>query len=76
MINVFLGFLEILNLKMAVSYFFQCFRKFARKPKSKVVVGSVVGFRRNFAVESKIELNLLEGLLLRKRPRVDIPDRL
>ena len=61
---------------MTVSYFFQHFRKFARKPKSKVVVGSVVGSRRNYGVESKIELNLLEGLLLRKKTRVDIPDRL
>ena len=28
---------------------------------------SVVGFRRKFVVESKIKLNLLEGLLLRKK---------
>ena len=29
--------------------------------------GSFVGSRRNFRVESTIELNLLEGLLLRKK---------
>ena len=29
--------------------------------------GSKVGSRRNYRVESKIELNLLEGLLLRKK---------
>ena len=29
--------------------------------------GSVVGSHRNFGVESKIELNYLEGLLLRKK---------
>ena len=37
---------------------------------------SVVGSSRNFRVESKIELNLLEGLLARKKTWVDIPDRL
>ena len=39
--------------------------------------GSVVGSRRNFRFESKIELNLLERLLVRKKITwVDIPDRL
>ena len=39
--------------------------------------GSVVGSHRNFGVESKIELNYLEGLLLRKKKTwVDIPERL
>ena len=37
--------------------------------------GSIVGSRRNYRVESKIELNLLEGLLLRKKTWIDIPDR-
>ena len=30
-------------------------------------LGSVIGSRRNFGVESKIKLNLLEGHLLRKK---------
>ena len=38
--------------------------------------GSIVRSRRNYRVESKIELNLLEGLLLRKKTWIDIPDRL
>ena len=33
---------------------------------SLISPGSVVGSCRNFRVESKIELNLLEGLLVRK----------
>ena len=38
--------------------------------------GSVVRSHKNFGVEPKIELNYLEGLLLRKKTWVDIPDRL